>query len=100
MIVGRQGLGEFCQKEVHGDGGHRGQDEGEFGTGGGFDGGEDIGPVEATVAEARRSLSLRPPTMAGPPFLSDARFILEEQADAFAGMSLDGGLQGVGKPFF
>lgn len=38
--------------------------------------------------------------MAGPPLLADTGFVLEEQADALAGMGLDGDAQGLGEPFF
>jgi hypothetical protein len=38
--------------------------------------------------------------MAGPSLLADAGFVLEEQADALAGVGLGGGTQGLGEPFF
>ena len=100
MVVGGQGLGELGQEQVHGDGGDGWQDEGEFGAGGGFDGGEDIGPVEPLVAHSRRPLALHPPAVTGPPLLADAGFIQEKQTDALAGLGLRGSGQGLGEPFF
>lgn len=100
VFVGRQGLGELGEEQGHGDRGHRGQDQGEFGAGGGFDGSEDMGPIEPLVAQAGRPLALHPPAMAGPSFLADAGFVLEEQAEALAGMGLGGGRQGFAEPFF
>jgi hypothetical protein len=38
--------------------------------------------------------------MAGPSLLANTGLVLEEQADALAGMGLGGGAQGFGKPLF
>ena len=50
-------------------------------------GGEDIGEGEAPVAKPRRTLAALPPDMTNAAFLADARFVLEEQAQALAFMT-------------
>src|SRR6516162_11797739 len=47
-------------------------------------GGEDIGEGEAPVAKPWRALAALPPDMTDAAFLADARFVLEEQAQALA----------------
>lgn len=100
MFVRAQGLGEVSQEQVHCYRGYRRQDEREFCAGGRFDGGENIGPVEAAIAQAWRTLPLYPPAMTGASFLPDPGFILEKQTDAFARMRLGCSPQSVAQPFF
>jgi hypothetical protein len=51
-------------------------------VGAGLDRGKDVGERKALVAQTRRALTTRPPNVAGSPFLSDARLVLEKEADA------------------
>lgn len=100
VLIGCQCLGEFRQEQRHGAGGDFREDEGEAFAGGGLDGAEDVGPVEAMVAETRRALSPEPPAMAQPPLLPNAGFILEIQADPLAGMGFGGRSYCVTQPPF
>lgn len=100
MLVGGQRLGELGQEQTGRLGRDLGQDQGEGLTGGWLGGSEDVGPVEALVAQAGRALAFQPPAMTEPPFLPDPGFILEKQADTLAGMVLRGVVQGVAQPFF
>jgi hypothetical protein len=47
---------------------------------------EDVGEREALAAKTRRALAALPPDVIGPPLLSDARPVLDEQADALVSM--------------
>jgi hypothetical protein len=60
----RQGGGELGQEQAHGRGGRLRQDQRHVRAGGGLDGGEQVGPLEALVAAPRRALSA--PAGAGP----------------------------------
>ena len=50
-------------------------------VGAGLDGRDDGGEREALVGEARRALPSLPPDVGGASLLSEARLVLEEQAD-------------------
>jgi hypothetical protein len=62
-------------------------------------GGEDIGEDEALVAKSWRTLAALPPDMADAALLADARFVLEENAQAFAFMTSTDGFQKRRSPF-
>jgi hypothetical protein len=64
MLVVGQRFGEVLQKALHDLGADSRHDEGKGITGGGLDGGEQIGPVEALIAQAWGPLALGPPPMA------------------------------------
>lgn len=100
VLVRRQGLGELGEEQVHGDGRHGRQHQGEVVAGSRLDSGEDVGPFEALVTQSRGPLALQPPAMAQSTLLADAGFVLEVQADPFVGMAGGGGLQGRGEPLF
>ena len=86
MLVVRERCREAIEKKLHRLGVGVRQHECEAVVGSGLDGREDGGEREALVGEARRSLAASPPYVAGAPFLSDSRLVLEEEADAFAFM--------------
>lgn len=100
MFVRGRRLGELGQEQADRLGRDLGQDESEGLAGGWLGGGEDVGPVEAPVAQAGRALAFQPPAVTQPPFLPDPGFILEKQADMLAGMGRRGVVQGAVQPFF
>ena len=65
-----------------------GQHQGEGIVAARLHGREDVGEGEALVAKPWRALAPLPPNVAGAPILADARFILEEQADALVFMRI------------
>jgi hypothetical protein len=100
VLVRGQCLGEFRQEQRHGAGRDFGEDEGKAFAGGWLDGAEDVGPVEAMVAQAGRALPPEPPAMAQPSLLPNAGLILEIQADPLTGVGLRGRRYGVAQPPF
>lgn len=84
VIVGAERPGEVGEEAVHRDGGNGGEDEGEAVIGGGFDGGEKIGPIKALIAQAGRTIPLGPPAETDAPLLPETGLVLEEQADPLA----------------
>ena len=87
MFVISDGFRKAVEEDLHrrriGIGHH--QREGVAGAR--LDGGEDVGEGEAPVAKSRRPLAALAPDMTDPAFLADARFVLEEQAQALAFMT-------------
>jgi hypothetical protein len=77
LVVGDR-TGEPIEELLHRLGVGIRHDESEAVVGVGLDGCEDVGERKALVAQARRSLTPRPPDVTGPPLLSDARLVLEE----------------------
>ena len=100
MGIGRPGCREVVEKDLHGRGVDRRQDEGGVLAGGGPDGGEDVGPLIAELLDAGRPLAAPPPAVADPALVADPRLVLEPQLDPLVGM--DGGDLGypLGKPPF
>ncbi|MEF2554540.1 hypothetical protein VQ042_25145, partial [Aurantimonas sp. A2-1-M11] len=100
MDVVRNGVGELGEVEVH----HRlvgiGQDQGEGLAGGGFDGAEDVGPVEALVAKPGWSLAAGPPAVAEAAFLANPCFVLIPERNPLVGVVDVCRFQGLGEPFF
>ncbi len=47
-----------------------------------LDGGKDVGESEAPIAKPQRALAPFPPNVTAAAFLADARFVLEEKANA------------------
>lgn len=86
MLIGREGVSEGAEKEVHRRGRDFGQNEGEGLIGRGPDDGEDVGKGEALVAEAGRALALGPPAMRDAALLAQPRFVLEPEREALVGM--------------
>ena len=86
MLVLRDRLREAIEELLHCLGIHVWQDEREGVVGAGLDGCEDVGEREALVAQARWALAALPPDVGRAPLLSDARLVLEEQADALVFM--------------
>ena len=86
VFVGRARGTETCEKGVH----HRRRDfrhdEAEILAGRRLDSGHHVHPGVALVAQAGRSLTSRPPAVAGAPFLTDASFILEPERQTLAGL--------------
>src|SRR3954467_745454 len=68
MLVGRQGAGELVQERAHRRCRDLGQDEAHVLAGSRLDGGVDIGPVEAPVAQPAWAPALEPPAMPCRPF--------------------------------
>ena len=93
MLVPRDGLGKAVEEVLHrrriGVGHH--QRKRVVCTW--LHGCEDIGEGEAPVAKARRTLAALPPDMTDAALLADARFVLEEQAQALALMTYTDGSQ-------
>ena len=93
MVVIGDGFRKAVKEGLHrrrvGIGHH--QREGVVGAG--LYGGEDIGEGEAPVAKPWRPLPALPPDMADAALLADARFVLEEQAQALAFMTYTDGSQ-------
>ena len=81
LVVGDR-VGEPIEELLHRLGVGIRHDEREAVVAARLDRGEDIGEGEALVAQARRALTAPPPNVTGPPLLSNARLVLEEQADA------------------
>lgn len=100
MDVPGQRFGELGEEDVHRHGGGFRQDQGEAGIGPRLDGAEDVGPFEALVAAARRTLSLGPPTMAKAPFLPYPRLVLEPELEPLAGVRRSCRRQSFGEAFF
>ena len=97
VLVPGQGGREPGEELVHRRGRDLRQDEGEGLAGRGPDGGEEVGPAVALVAQARRSLAAGEPAMADAALLAKSGFIHEPQRQAFVGMLrprvVEGGLQ-------
>jgi hypothetical protein len=79
-------LGQRCREPgeelVHRRGRDLRQDEGEGLAGRGPDGGEEVGPAVALVAQAWRSLAAGEPAMADAALLAESGFIHEPQRQA------------------
>ena len=86
VLVGGDCRREAIEELLHGLGIHVRHDQGKRVVGAGLDGREDVGECEALVGEARRAVPPLPPDVGGAPLLSDARLVLEEQADALVFM--------------
>jgi hypothetical protein len=82
MLIRADRCREAIKELLHRFSVHIRHDESEAVIGAGFDGCKNIGEREAFVGKAGRALAARPPDVAGPALLSDARFVLEEQPDA------------------
>jgi hypothetical protein len=74
--------GELIEELTHRLGVGVRQHEGEGIVDAGVDGREDEGECEAFIAQARRPLAALPPDAAHAAFLTDARPVLEKQAQA------------------
>jgi hypothetical protein len=82
VLVLTDGCGELVEELLHRLGVGVRQNEGKGIVGAGLDGREDVGEREASIAQARRPLAALPPDAAHAAFLTDAGFVLEEQAQA------------------
>lgn len=95
-----EGSGEAVEEQLHDGGADTGEHEGEVLAGGRSDRGEDVGPLVAVLAQARRTLALEPPAMTDPPLVADASLILEPELQAFARIGLGRGAQCGAEPLF
>lgn len=95
-----QGLGEGVEEQARRPCGDLRQHEGEILAGQGSHRTEDVGPLVAAVAQARRSLAAAPPAMTDAALVADARLVLEPQLQALPGMGVGDGVQGGAKPPF
>ena len=97
MLVLGQRRREPGEELVHRRGRHLRQHETEAVAGRGPNGGEEVGPAVALVAQARRSLAAGEPAMADAALLAESGFIHEPQRQAPTGMLgphvVEGGLQ-------
>ena len=100
MGVLGQLLGEPVEEEPHGPGGHFGQDQGEVLAGGRADGGIDVGPLVAPVADPGRALALEPPAVADAALVADPRLVLEPELQAVVRVARADLLQRRAKPLF
>lgn len=100
MDVFGHGFGERLQKDRHGCGVGRGQDEAEGIAGFGSHGAEDIGRFEAPITDACSALAFWPPAMTKATFLTNSGFVLEVQTDRFVRMSPGGSLDRLAELFF
>ena len=92
--------GEAFQEQAHRFGRDLRQHERGALARGGLDGGEDVGPGEAPVAQTRRALPLQPPAVAGAAFLADSGLVLEPERDPLAGMGCGRVIERALEPFF
>ena len=83
MLVIPDRLGEGIEKRLHPNRVRVGQDQRESIVGAGLDGRIDVGVGIALIDKARRALAPLPPDAAGATLLSDTRFVLKIQAQAF-----------------
>lgn len=94
VYIGWQRGGKPGEKQVHHGGIDEGQHQGEVLAGGGADGREDVGPLVALLGKAGGALAPQPPAVTHPSLVADARFVLEPQLQALAGMRLGRRVQG------
>ncbi len=78
-ILGQSGR-EVVESGLRRASGHLGQDEGEVGAGGRAHGAEQVGPLEAAVAQRTRALAADPPAEPPPVLLADAGFVHEHSS--------------------
>ena len=100
MYVRGQAGGELDQEKTHGRGGRFWQDEGDVCAGRGLDGGEDISPLEPSIASPRRPPAPGPPTVAEPALLAHSGLVHEPERYPLAGMGLGRRLQSLAQPLF
>ena len=97
VLVFGQGGREPGEEGVHRRGRDLRQHEGEALAGRRPDGGEEVGPGVALVAEARWPLAAGEPAVAGAPLLAESGLVHEPERQALAGMlrpsAVEGGLQ-------
>jgi hypothetical protein len=86
VLVLADGRREAVQELLHCIGVDIGHDEREGIVRTRLNGGEDVGEGEALVGKTLRPLAARPPDMTSAPLLTDARLVLEKQADALVFM--------------
>ena len=86
VLVGGPCGGEAAEEVAHGGGRDMRQHQGEVFTGGGLDGGEDVHPGVALVAQPWRPLAAEPPAVADAPFLAYPGLVLEPERDLLVGV--------------
>jgi hypothetical protein len=84
VLIGRDRDRETVEKQLHGLGVHVRQHEREGIVRPRLDRREDVGEREALVGETGRALAALPPDMTRAALLSNARLVLEEQADTLS----------------
>ena len=80
MLALADGFRELVEECLHAGGICVGEDQRESVVGAGLDRGIDVGGYVALVAQARWALATLPPDVTDASLLSDARFVLEIQA--------------------
>jgi hypothetical protein len=89
---------EVVEEGLHDAGEHLGQHEGEVGAGGRAPGAEQVGPLEAAVAQPARALAAHPPAEPCAALLADAGFVHEPELDPLARVRLGRHRQRVAEP--
>lgn len=99
LVLGQRG-GEVREEDAHRLCRDVRQHEGEVLAGGGPDGGKDVRPGVAHVAEPGRALPAGEPAMAHAPLLAEAGLVLEPERQALVRMRCARGIEGGLEPPF